>query len=118
MTDGDCGNVIRWLFIGAWEQGSPVPKHWFDEVEPASSGPFRAKEFGLLQDKLFEKVPTVVLTSATLSSAGNFNFIRKRLGLDQVGPADERGIVGHLLHIDSAELAQHQAIADELLRGS
>ncbi|MFS8085270.1 MAG: ATP-dependent DNA helicase, partial [Acidobacteriota bacterium] len=41
---------------------------------------------GLLQDKLFEKVPTVILTSATLSSAGNFNFIRERLGLDQ---ADE-----------------------------
>jgi ATP-dependent DNA helicase DinG len=41
---------------------------------------------GLLQDKLFKKVPTVVLTSATLSSAGNFNFIRERLGLDQ---ADE-----------------------------
>jgi ATP-dependent DNA helicase DinG len=41
---------------------------------------------GLLQDKLFEKVPTVILTSATLSSAGNFKFIRERLGLDQ---ADE-----------------------------
>jgi ATP-dependent DNA helicase DinG len=40
----------------------------------------------LLQDKLFEKVPTVVLTSATLSSAGNFQFIRERLGLDK---ADE-----------------------------
>jgi len=38
---------------------------------------------GLLQDKLFEKIPTVVLTSATLSSAGNFNFIRERLGLEQ-----------------------------------
>jgi ATP-dependent DNA helicase DinG len=38
---------------------------------------------GLLQEKLFEKVPTVVLTSATLSSAGNFNFIRERLGLDE-----------------------------------
>ena len=38
---------------------------------------------GLLQDKLFEKVPTVILTSATLSSAGNFNFIRERLGLDE-----------------------------------
>jgi ATP-dependent DNA helicase DinG len=37
---------------------------------------------GLLQDKLFEKVPTVVLTSATLSSAGNFRFIRERLGVD------------------------------------
>ena len=40
----------------------------------------------LLQEKLFEKVPTVVLTSATLSSAGNFRFIRERLGLDK---ADE-----------------------------
>src|SRR6185436_8685938 len=40
----------------------------------------------LLQNKLFEKVPTVVLTSATLSSAGNFRFIRERLGLDK---ADE-----------------------------
>lgn len=37
---------------------------------------------GLLQDRLFEKVPTVILTSATLSSAGNFRFIRERLGLD------------------------------------
>jgi ATP-dependent DNA helicase DinG len=38
---------------------------------------------GLLQDRLFAKVPTVVLTSATLSSGGNFNFIRERLGLDE-----------------------------------
>jgi ATP-dependent DNA helicase DinG len=37
----------------------------------------------MLQEKLFEKVPTVILTSATLSSAGNFNFIRERLGLDK-----------------------------------
>jgi len=37
---------------------------------------------GLLQDKLFDSVPTVVLTSATLSSGGNFAFIRDRLGLD------------------------------------
>jgi len=38
---------------------------------------------GLLQDRLFAKVPTVILTSATLSSGGNFNFIRERLGLDE-----------------------------------
>lgn len=36
----------------------------------------------LLQDKLFDRVETVVLTSATLASAGNFNFIKERLGLD------------------------------------
>ncbi|HKR59307.1 MAG TPA: helicase C-terminal domain-containing protein [Pyrinomonadaceae bacterium] len=38
---------------------------------------------GLLEDKLFSEVDTVVLTSATLSSAGNFSFIRERLGLDK-----------------------------------
>ena len=35
----------------------------------------------LLQDKLFARTETVVLTSATLSSAGRFDFIRERLGL-------------------------------------
>jgi ATP-dependent DNA helicase DinG len=35
----------------------------------------------LLQDKLFERVETVVMTSATLASAGSFNFARERLGL-------------------------------------
>jgi ATP-dependent DNA helicase DinG len=38
---------------------------------------------GLLQDRLFERVETVVLTSATLASAGNFGFIKERLGLDE-----------------------------------
>ncbi|HSI88674.1 MAG TPA: ATP-dependent DNA helicase, partial [Pyrinomonadaceae bacterium] len=36
----------------------------------------------LLRDKLFEQVETCVLTSATLSSSGSFNFVRERLGLD------------------------------------
>jgi len=35
----------------------------------------------LLQEKLFDKVDTCVLTSATLSANGSFNFIRDRLGL-------------------------------------
>lgn len=37
---------------------------------------------GLLQDKLFEKTETVILTSATLASAGSFTFIKERLGLE------------------------------------
>jgi ATP-dependent DNA helicase DinG len=35
----------------------------------------------LLQEKLFNKVETCILTSATLSTNGSFNFIRDRLGL-------------------------------------
>lgn len=36
----------------------------------------------LLQEKLFDKIETVVMTSATLSTNGKFNFIKDRLGLD------------------------------------
>jgi len=36
----------------------------------------------LLQDKLFDKVETVVMTSATLSTNGKFDFIKDRLGLE------------------------------------
>jgi ATP-dependent DNA helicase DinG len=35
----------------------------------------------LLQDKLFDRVETCVLTSATLASANSFRFVRERLGL-------------------------------------
>lgn len=36
----------------------------------------------LLREKLFDRVETCILTSATLASNESFNFIRERLGLD------------------------------------
>ncbi len=36
----------------------------------------------ILREELFAKTASVVLTSATLSTAGDFNFIKKRLGVD------------------------------------
>jgi ATP-dependent DNA helicase DinG len=39
----------------------------------------------LLKEKLFDKVDTCILTSATLSANGSFNFIRDRLGLNREG---------------------------------
>ncbi len=36
----------------------------------------------VLSDKLFEKVPTCVMTSATLANNSRFDFIKKRLGLE------------------------------------
>ncbi len=35
----------------------------------------------VLRDAVFEKVPTVILTSATLATQGNFRFMRQRLGI-------------------------------------
>jgi ATP-dependent DNA helicase DinG len=43
----------------------------------------------LLQDKLFDRVETVVLTSATLASAGSFDFIKQRLGLASDGEEND-----------------------------
>jgi ATP-dependent DNA helicase DinG len=36
----------------------------------------------ILRERLFTKTDSIVLTSATLATAGNFQFIRSRLGLD------------------------------------
>jgi ATP-dependent DNA helicase DinG len=62
-------------------------KHFVYWLERRGRGVFlRASPIdvsGLLQEKLFERVETVVLTSATLASAGSFNFIKERLGLDE-----------------------------------
>jgi ATP-dependent DNA helicase DinG len=61
-------------------------KHFVYWLERRGRGVFlRASPIdvsGMLQDKLFDKVETVVLTSATLASAGSFGFIKERLGLD------------------------------------
>jgi ATP-dependent DNA helicase DinG len=37
----------------------------------------------LLREQVFENIPTVVLTSATLTVQGGFQHLRKRLGLDE-----------------------------------
>ncbi len=37
---------------------------------------------GLLNSRLYERVPAIVFTSATLSAGGNFEYFKSRLGLD------------------------------------
>ncbi len=44
---------------------------------------------GVLRESLFSKVPSVVLTSATLATQGNFRFVRQRLGLWEGAGEDE-----------------------------
>jgi ATP-dependent DNA helicase DinG len=63
----------------------------------------------LLQDKLFDRVETVVLTSATLASAGGFDFIRRRLGLAAPVGEDED---------DDAALSESASKTDELVAPS
>lgn len=66
IVSGDDRSFVYWLERrgrGAFLRASPI------DVS------------GLLSDKLFETTETVILTSATLTSSGSFNYIRSRLGL-------------------------------------
>src|SRR2546426_6602034 len=43
---------------------------------------FRSDLAPILKDNLFDRVETVVLTSATLAAGGDFSYLEERLGLD------------------------------------
>jgi ATP-dependent DNA helicase DinG len=82
---GLCGSVRTWL-----GQGLPGQVYWV-EVGPSPRGPQRVElasapiEVGpTLHECLYSKVPTVVMTSATLSVGGaaGFKHFQQRLGLD------------------------------------
>jgi ATP-dependent DNA helicase DinG len=53
----------------------------------------------ILKERLFSKIDCSILTSATLSTGGNFSFVRSRLGLEE---ADELIIPSHFDFRDQA----------------
>jgi ATP-dependent DNA helicase DinG len=63
----------------------------------------------LLAEKLFNSVDTVVLTSATLAVAGNFDYSSKRLGLDS---ARELVVPGHFDYPNQALFYVPQHLPD------
>ena len=63
----------------------------------------------LLAEKLFNSVDTVVLTSATLAVAGNFDYSSKRLGLDA---ARELVVPGHFDYPNQALFYVPQHLPD------
>ncbi|MCE2490774.1 MAG: DNA polymerase III subunit epsilon, partial [Anaerolineae bacterium] len=69
-------NRIYWLEIAA-DRGNPVTMH----ATPLHAGP-------IVEEHLWESLETVVLTSATLRSGGNFDFLRQRLNADDLRAVD------------------------------
>jgi ATP-dependent DNA helicase DinG len=73
---------IRGELAAVFEAGSTESVYWYECRGRGTflwASPIHVSP--ILKDRLFEKVDTVVLTSATLSTGGNFSFIRSRLGL-------------------------------------
>jgi ATP-dependent DNA helicase DinG len=74
---------IRQEFAFLFESNEKNYVYWF---ERRNKGVFLAATpidvSQILREKLFEAFDTVILTSATLTVAGRFEFIRQRMGLD------------------------------------
>ena len=60
---------------------------WSGAAAAASCKPRPSMSRTLLAERLFDAVDTVVLTSATLAVAGGFDFVKKRLGIEQAAHA-------------------------------
>jgi ATP-dependent DNA helicase DinG len=56
---------------------------------------------GILRELLFEKVQPIILTSATLAVSGNFDYLKRRLGLEN---AKEKILASHFNYAEQAML--------------
>ncbi len=74
--DGD-GNMVRWLEVRR-SGVRRIPNICFSAA-PVELGP-------LLAEHLFDRTETAVLTSATMAAAGDFGYLKRRLGL--AGPSE------------------------------
>src|SRR5690606_13123373 len=66
----DGGRFVRWLDV----RGAGRRRNLVLAAAPVELGE-------LLRESLFGRVETAVLTSATMSTRGDFDFLRSRLGL-------------------------------------
>ena len=104
-------NRVYWLEIAA-DRGRSVTMH----ATPLHVGP-------LVEEHLWESLETIVLTSATLRSAGNFNYLRERLNGDnlravEVGsPFDYRASTLFFVPSDMPEPAQRERYQAAVERG-
>ena len=104
-------NTIYWLEVSR-ERANPVAMH----AAPLHVGP-------LVEEHLWGNLETVVLTSATLRSSGNFDYLRERLNADEVrtvevgSPFDYRASTLVYVPSDMPEPAQRERYQSAVERG-
>jgi ATP-dependent DNA helicase DinG len=85
LLESNAANTVYWLerrVYGGAEKGTPPARSGFrSQVRTTflQATPIDVSE--LLAELVFETIPTVVLTSATLTVQGGFEHMRRRLGL-------------------------------------
>src|SRR5579862_5418516 len=87
LLESNATNTVYWLerrVYGGAEKGTAAPRGGFrSQVRTTflQATPIDVSE--LLAELVFETIPTVVLTSATLTVQGGFEHLRRRLGLNE-----------------------------------
>jgi ATP-dependent DNA helicase DinG len=89
LLESNASNMVFWMerriFGGGTERSSSVGRkaafHAQSRTTFLQATPIDVSE--LLSELVFDQIPTVVLTSATLTVQGGFEHIRKRLGLSE-----------------------------------
>lgn len=83
VPDDDSARYVRWLE----SRGRGRRRNLVLAAAPVELG-------ALLRESLFTRAETTVLTSATLTTRGTFDFMRARLGLDAPEASDEANELG------------------------
>jgi len=84
LIESNANNTVYWLerrVYGGADRATPSPRMRRSEARTTflQATPIDVSE--LLSELVFESIPTVVLTSATLTVQGGFEHMRRRLGL-------------------------------------
>ncbi len=67
--------LVRWLDKRGKNPAGNIPFHLGLAAVPLDLAP-------VLKESLFDRIDTVILTSATLATGGDFGFLKERVGLD------------------------------------
>ena len=81
---GDASDAVRWI---EYRGGAPVGAGGREGNVVLSAAPLDLGD--VLREALWERVPTVALTSATLATREGFGFARERLGLEDADDVEE-----------------------------
>ncbi|HUE95439.1 MAG TPA: helicase C-terminal domain-containing protein, partial [Longimicrobiaceae bacterium] len=78
--DQDVREMVRWIEFRAAPRGSNAGHDPVEGNVIVAAAPLDLAQ--ALRETLWERIPTAVLTSATLATRDGFSFTRRRLGLD------------------------------------
>jgi ATP-dependent DNA helicase DinG len=105
LLESNASNMVYWLERRVFGREAAERSSSRDPLRQAGRATFlQATPIDvseLLRELVFEAIPTVVLTSATLTVQGGFDHIRKRLGLNE---ARELVVPSHFRYGDQALL--------------